>query len=123
MTQQIEVSAKVPAKDGLPEMSATVAVEFGETAEESIQLFGDEAINSNAIANGKVVIQSGIRRMLKAGKSQDEIQETFNTWKLGTALSPTKVDVMSASLAKFKSATPEQQAEFLEKLKAMAAGI
>ena len=122
--KQMTVEATVPAnaEKGVKEMSASVNVDYGETAEESIQMFGGDAVNSNAFANWRVTLQSSIRSALKAGLSVDEIQARLAQAKMGTTIAGVKVDPQQAFIAKFKTATPEKQAEMLEMLRTAAQG-
>lgn len=112
MSKQITVTAKAPKVDKTGEATVTV----GETAKESIELFGDEAVNSNALANATVTVQSGVRRMLTAGKSAEEIQDAFSNWKLGVAIVRV-ADPTAAIMAKWPTMSKEERAEFLSKLK------
>ena len=118
MPKGMEVSAKSPKH----ERETAVIVQFGETVDESIDMFGGEAVNSNAFANWRVTLQAAIRRMHEAGKSDEEIQQSLGTAKMGVAVAGGRVDPIQASLAKFKTMTQEEQAEYLEKLRAAAAG-
>jgi len=119
-----EISATLPATNKAntsgEDLSATVFVNYGESLDEAVQMFGEEQILSNAWANWRVTLQAAVRRMLAAGKSQDEIQAALENAKMGVAMEKTSVDPITASLMKFKTMSPEQQAEFLEKLKAAA---
>ena len=112
-----EVTARSPKLD----KETTVMVNFGETAEESIEMFGSDAVNSNAWGNAAVTIQAGIRAGHKAGLTDEQIQDKYNEWKLGVAIAKSTADPLMASLAKFKLMPPEEQAEYLEKLRDAAA--
>ena len=122
--KQMEVSANVPKneKKGIMEdKSAAVLVNYGETIEESIQLFGAEAMNSNAFANWRVTLQAGLRRGLIAGKTQDQLQADFAAAKMGVATAGGRVDPIQASLARYKSMTSEERKAYLTQLKEAAA--
>lgn len=121
MPEKMEVSAKVPAKDGKPEKSAVVYVTTGKDAEEMIKMFGQEAVKTNADANWKVTLQAAIRRALENGKTQEQIQQALADAKMGVKTSTGKVDPIQASLAAFASMTKEDQKAYLEQLKAAAA--
>jgi hypothetical protein len=111
-----QVSAKSP-KLG----RETVAiVTTGETAEESVQMFGSEAVNSNANAHWIVTIQAFIRRCHEAGKSDEEIQDLVAKAKMGVTNVGGGVDPIQAALAKFKTLDPDAQAKFIKELKASA---
>ncbi len=117
MSEVKDVSAKSPKLD----RETVVMVNYGENVAESVEMFGGEAVNSNALANWIVTIQAGIRRAHSAGKTDDEIQELLGDAKMGIAVSGGRVDPIQASLAKFKTMNSDEQAEYLEKLRAAAA--
>lgn len=117
MPKVMEVSAKSPKL----EKETAVVVNFGETAEESIEMFGGESVNSNAFANWRVTVQAGIRRGHEAGKTDEQIMDEFANAKMGVAVAGGRVDPIQASLAKFKTMNKEEQAGYLEKLRAAAA--
>lgn len=124
MPVQREISAKLPPKEGrnTEELNATVIVMCGETAEESIEMFGDDAVNSNAFANWRVTLQSNIRSSLGAGQDQDAIQEKLGSARMGVATAGGRVDPQAAFIAKFKMSTQEEQAEMLDALRTAAEG-
>lgn len=113
-----EVSARSPKLD----RETLAVVQYGETVEESTEMFGAEAVNSNAFANWRVTLQAAIRRGHEAGKTDEEIQNELEGAKMGVAVSGGAVDPIQASLAKFKLMNSEEQADYLEKLKEAAAG-
>jgi cell division protein YceG involved in septum cleavage len=116
--KQIEISAKDPKSD----KSATITVNYADTVEEAVQMFGEEAILSNAMANWRVTLQANIRNSLKAGHYAEEIAEKLSGAKMGVATTGTRMDATSAFIAKFRSATPEGQAELLNMLRTAAQG-
>jgi hypothetical protein len=118
MTKQIEVKSKKEVNGEVRE--ATVFVDFGETAAESIEMFGDEVVNSGFIAASKITAQGGMRRMLEVGKAQEEITAKMAEWKPGVTLSR-ETDPMAAALAKFGSLSEEEKEEFLQQLRDKAA--
>jgi len=121
---QKEVSAKLPAKEGrnAEELSATVVINYAETLDEARELYGEEAILSNAFANWRVTLQSNIRAKLIAGATAEQIQDALVDARMGVAATGGRVDPQTAFIAKFKMSTPEQQAEMLEALKVAAQG-
>ena len=114
--EQREINAKAP-KAGT---EATVVVNFPTTVEEAVQAYGEEALLSNAFANWRVTLQANIRNSLTAGATQEQIQDKLKDAKMGVAVTGGRVDAETAFLAKFKIATPEEQAEMLNKLRAAA---
>jgi len=126
MTKDLVVAAKVPVKkDGegnvvTKEMEATVVVQTAETLQEAEELFGDAAILSNMNANWKVTLQGNIRSSLRAGSTPEQIQDKLSTAVLGIAQVGARIDPRAAFIAKFKTSTPEKQAEMIEQLRLAA---
>ena len=122
---QKEVTAQVPEKKNAEGEivqvllgPVTVLVDFPESFEEALSWCTEEAMLSNGWANFKVSpIQAGIRNMLKAGGSQESIQEALGKTVMGVARTGGKVDVKASFVAQFKMATPEGQAELLTMLR------
>jgi len=117
MSDVKEVSAKSPKLD----RETVIMVSYGKDVEESIELFGADAVNSNALANWIVTLQAGIRRAHTAGKTDDEIQEILGNAKMGVAVSGGRIDPIQASLVKFKTMNADEQAAYIEKLRTAAA--
>ena len=124
---QKEISAKVPAKkDDEGKITqkdlgeTTIVVPYGDTAEESIKMFGEGPVNSNAFANWRVVVQSWIRGQKKAGKTDTQIQEEASKLKMGVAAAGGKIDSKAAYKALFNSVDEKEQAKMLEELRAGA---
>ena len=113
---------EVSAKSTKLNMETAVFINAPETLPEGVEMFGEEALLSNALANWTVTVQAGIRRGHTAGKSDEEIQTELSGAKMGIATTGARVDPIKASLAKFKLMNPEEQANYLEDLKAAAAG-
>lgn len=118
-----EVVATVPAnkEKGTKEMSAAVTVQYADTVKEAVEMFGEEALLTNAFANWRVTLQANIRSALKRGESPADIQARLGAAKMGVAQKGVKVDPVQAYLAKFQSATPEEQKAMLAELQKRAA--
>ena len=118
-----QVTANVPAneKKGTKAMSATVEVNYSDKIEEAVQMFGAEAILTNAFANWRVTLQSNIRSALKRGETQEQIQARLKDAKMGVAQQGVKVDPVQAYIARFQNATPEEQKKMLAELQKKAA--
>lgn len=124
MPQKMQVTAQVPAnkEKGTPQLGpVTIEVTTGKDLNEDIQMFGAEAIKSNADANWTVTIQSAIRSALKRGEDPATIQARLGSAKMGVAVKGVKIDPVQAYLNKFQSATPEEQKKMLAELQARAA--
>ena len=117
MPTQMEVTARLGKAEGAP--SATAYVQTAETAKEAIELFGDEAVVSNANANWRITLQGAIRRYLKAGKTSKEIQELLKSAKMGVTLERVS-DPKAALLAKWGTMSEAERQELLAALKKAA---
>ena len=117
------VSANVPAneKKGTKEMSATITVNYADKIAEAVQMFGEEAVLSNAFANWRVTLQANIRSGLKRGETQEQIQARLGEAKMGVASKGTKIDPVQAYIARFQTATPEEQKKMMAELQKRAA--
>ena len=125
MPKTVEVTAKLPKKDGIAgredDKVATISLGcFGENLDEDVKIVGADVIKSNYEANAIIVIQGGIRRALEANKSQDEIQALYANHKPGQAVRR-GVDVVGGYKAWFSGLSPEDKKKELAKLREMAA--
>ena len=116
MSELREITAKSP-KLG---RNTTVLVNVGATVEKSIEMFGGDAVNSNANAAWCVTLQASIRRAHLAGKDDETIQKEMDTAKMGVAMSGGRVDPIQASLIKYRTMNAEEREAFIEQLKAAA---
>lgn len=118
--KEMSISTKAPKVN----KEATVTVSVPETAEEAIQMYGGEAVKSNALRNWVVTLQAGVRRGLEKGKSEAELKEVFKSAKMGavTMVGGGIVDPLQAALAKSATMTPEELQAFIKQLQTQAAG-
>ena len=107
-----EVSAKAPKVS----KEATIIVDLGEDVDDAIARFGKDVVFSNYLANVKIGVQSGIRRYLEAGKTQDEVQAAFATYKPGATLDRV-VDPLASLAKKMESMSAEEQEDIFAKLR------
>lgn len=116
--KEMTISTKAPKVN----KEATVTVSVPETAEEAIQMYGGEAVKSNALRNWVVTLQAGVRRGLEKGKSEAELKEVFKSAKMGavTMVGGGIVDPLQAALAKSATMTPEELQAFIKQLQAQA---
>lgn len=121
MAKGITIEATVPGKDGAPGKSASLTVNYAETIKEALEMYGEEAVLSNAFANWRVTLQANMRAGIKKGETQEQIQSRLGSAKMGVASTGAKVDPVQAYLAQFASATPEKQKEMLAELQKRAA--
>jgi hypothetical protein len=97
-----------------------ISIDTGATAMELIELYGDDAVKTNALANFVVTLQGNMRAGMLKGESQEALQARLANVKMGVAIKGVKVDPEQAYIAAFKSATPEKQKEMLAKLREQA---
>ncbi len=117
---QKEVVAKVPGKDGQESIECAVVINYAEDVNEALRMFGEDAILTNAFNNWRVTLQSNIRSQIKRGLSCEQIQDALGSAKMGVTTTGGRVDAQTAFIAKFKTATPEKQAEMLQLLQEAA---
>jgi hypothetical protein len=128
MSENLTVTAKVPAKAAAGDKPAvselgpcTIIVQTGKDNKEMEQLFGGEAVKTNAEANWSVTLQGNIRSGLRKGETPDQIAARLKDAKMGVAQKGIQVDPVQAYLAKFQGATPKEQQNMLADLKKRAA--
>ena len=120
----LTVTAKVPAnkEKGTQELGpCTVSVTTGKNAAEMVQMFGQEAVKTNADANWTITLQGNIRSGLRKGETCVQIADRLKDAKMGIAQRGVQIDPVQAYMAKFESATPDVQAKMLAELKQRAA--
>ena len=125
--KKMSVSALVPEKkDAAGKVTQkqlgplSVEVDYGETIEECVKLYGVEAIMSNAFANWRVTLQANIRGGLKRGEDPAVIATRLKSAKMGVAVTGGKVDAEAAFKAKFLAANPEQRKAMIQQLRDLA---
>ncbi len=121
--KKVVVDAKVPenVEKGISAMTAAITVDYAENIKEAVEMFGEEAVLTNAFANWRVTLQGNIRGALRRGENADAIAARLASAKMGVAQSGGKADPVQAYLAAFQSATPDKQKEMLAELQKRAA--
>jgi len=69
-------------KDGV-ERSVTVTYDLGGSLADSITLFGENVVKSIFDAKATIIIQDTVRRLIVAGKTDEEIQDYISKVKFG----------------------------------------
>ena len=111
----------VTAKNGKGEdaASTSVTLQFPENLSEAVDLYGEEAILTNAKASWVITLQSAIRRMKAAGKSDEDIQKACAEAKMGVAMERVS-DPVASMKAKFANMNDDEKAAFLAELQKIA---
>ena len=115
MSKVYEISAKNGKEADAP--SASINWTGPETIEEAIQMFGGEAVLTNAISNFTVTMQSRIRSMIKAGKTPDEMQAALGSLAMGVQMPRSAADPLATLKAKLPSMTEEQKKALIAELR------
>lgn len=108
-----EIKAKL--SDG--ERQFVGSYDFGDSLEAMVKKFGEEVVRTNARASMVITAQSVVRRGIKAGKNDAEIQDILTAWKPGVQAAAIS-DPLGALERAFAAATPEKQAELLKAVQA-----
>lgn len=97
--------------------SATVDYDFGETLEDSTNLFGEKVVHDRFVASAKIALQAFMSRLLKKGASEKDIAKAVEAeFSLeGRRQGKSKAE-KAADL--FSGMTDEEKAAFKELLKA-----
>ena len=108
-TGTIHVTAKKNGKQ------ATIVYTFGKDLKDMVELYGEETVFSQALAQMKIKLQAAMRAYLDAER---DIAELCTTWKPGVALPKIPKDPSVATVNYFDKLSKEEKAEMIEKLKA-----
>jgi len=111
----------VVTKDGQDiELKAGIEYDFGGSLEEAKDRFGEEVVYNVYKAQARINAQAQMRKLLVAGKSEEEIQSEMNKWVLGQTVGVQR-DKYAAVVDDFKNKSPEEQQAFIAKLQEMLA--
>jgi hypothetical protein len=110
---------KIAVKEGRGKEARKVVVEYpiGETLRENVKNFGEDLINGLFVARAKVKVQDIVRPMLKAGKTDKEIQDAVNALKLNERR-VTRKSAKEKALDLWNAMSEEEKAEFKRQLTA-----
>lgn len=118
MPEVIRVNAKAPKVDKENPPEATIELETGATAQELIELYGDEPVKTNALSKFVIKIQDRIRKLLEAGKTQDEIQATLADMRMDTVTRMPGMSKKDKVQKLYSEMSAEDRKELLKALKA-----
>jgi len=105
------IEVKSTAKNG--EVGVTM-FDFGDSAAEAVEMFGDSVVHAYFVSHGKVVLQAAQRRYLQAGVSLDKLED----WKPGETATRIS-DPVAAVKAKYATMSDEEKAAFIASLQEM----
>ncbi len=116
--KDVIITAVVPEnkEKGTSKQTGSITIQYPETVKEAVEMYGEEAILSNAFANFRVTLQGNIRSGLKKGEDIASISARLSGAKMGIAVAGAKVDPVEAYIAMFQSATPEKKKAMLADL-------
>lgn len=109
----MEISAKT--KDHPEEVKVEFDLPEGAAL---IEKYGEELVTNKAHGALVIDIQAAMRRLITAGKSQEEIQTAISAWQPGVRGPVTKQTAFQKASSALSSLTPEERAELLRKLQA-----
>jgi hypothetical protein len=93
--------------------------EVGTNLEEMRELFDDQVIFESATDSIIISLQANIRRLMKAGKSDEEIEKFINSWTPGTRSPRVMVAMTPDNILKaMLKMTEEERQVILEAAKA-----
>jgi len=124
MSKALTITAKLPkneAKGRAEDKIGTLTIQAPETIEEAIQMYGGEAVLTNAMANFTVKLQGNVRSALEKGESAEAMQTRLGPSKMGVAVSKAAVSTRDAALAYFATLSPEGKKAYVQELRAEAA--
>jgi len=121
VTSKVSAKAATETTEAVAAMTATVPVMVPETIKECLEVYGEEACQSNLVAQVKIAIQSSIRRGLVAGKDVETMTKELSTWKLGVSQRKA-ADPMSKVLKATENMDAAQLAAMIKSLKEQMKG-
>lgn len=116
---QKQIKAVVTGEKGEIIGEATVNANIPDTLQDYTTALGGDVVTNLLKQKYVINLQAYMRGLVRKGKKQDEIQTAVNSWKPG--LVKEKRPATEKAFDLFEGMSPEQQAEFLKKLKARAA--
>lgn len=108
-------TSKVKDANGDPK-SATVSLEIPTTTADLIDKYGEDVVAGAAKQHLTVQAQAAIRRLIEAGKTDEEIEQTMSSWVPGLKIAGPPKDPKQAMAAAWAAMSPEEQKEFLKGL-------
>ena len=114
--KEVTISARCGKGEGAPQGSITVM--HPENIEEAIQVYGAEAVLSNALANWTVTVQSALRSRVSKGVLAEQIQAELGPAKMGATTPRITSDPTSRIKADWDKIPADIKETLLAELKA-----
>ena len=89
----------------------TTTIQFAETTTEAAEKFGEDVVINRFNAKARIDAQAEVRRLMIAGKTDEEITAEMKKWK--PSLAAPRKDAFEALKAKVGKLTPEQRRALL----------
>ena len=105
----------IEATESTTDRKVAISYNFGQTLADASAMFGEDVVFSNFRRASVVTAQGIMRRLIKAGKSDAEIQTAMSAWRPGVAVERV-VDPVAALKARFSTMTEEERAKVLAEL-------
>lgn len=99
------------------EKKAVITYDFGGALDAAVEKFGKDVVYANFVRSAVITAQAAMRRLLVAGKGQEDITAKMAAWKPGVPLERV-VDVEGLLMSKVANMTPEEKNALIEKLMA-----
>jgi len=101
--------------------SLELGYDFGDTLDQASEKFGDDVVMDNYKKSARISVQTRIRDLMKAGKTDDEIREYVEKeWVPGLKTARVQVSTAEKLLKAFSKMPAEEQALILAALKPAA---
>lgn len=114
---------KAPGSTGDEVVEHTVVFDFGDSASDAINRYGDEVVYDKYQGQARVDLQSLVRRMLEAGCTAEAIDDAVAGWRPGMKAPSVKTDPKRAIINELMGMDESARAQYLQQLQADLASV
>jgi len=100
-----------------------VEYDFGATLEDSVAKFGADVVHSKFVDSAIIALQAAVRTALDAGKTEAEVLQKVQNWKLGVVNRTPGVSSVDKAITTITKLPEEQRRAAIEKMKAQLAAL